>query len=304
MMTMNTLYFDSSAGDDVRRQHLYDGQIFVFSPSPSTRALCQLACDLIEATFGSPIPPVAENGLPVEKFLAAEASVKQQIMKHPHTKQLIQSLLQELGCDLSKTYFDLPQLRVMPHRGYLPNNEGLLHDPHRDTWYAAPQCLINWWMPICDFESESALAFHPLYWKRPVNNDSRNFDQGQDYKTNFREAEFPHPTEKVAIEPEVRVVCPASGIILFSGAQMHSAVPNTSGLTRYSLDLRTVHYDDILTGRGAPNIDSRSTIALLTDFMRATDLTHFPDDVMQAHQKQAVGLSEAANLPEKVISTK
>lgn len=275
---MNTIYFDSTAADDVRRQHLYDGQIFVFSPRPSAIALCQLACNLIEAAFGAPIPAVAEDGLAAEEFLVAESALKQQLMHHPQTKQLVQALLQELGCDLRKTYFDLPQLRIMPARGYLPNGEGLFHDPHRDTWYAAPQCLINWWIPICDFASASSVAFHPLYWKQAVKNDSDQFSQGQDYKTNFREAEFPHPVETVGIEPEVRVVFPASGIMLFSGAQMHSAVPNTSGLTRYSLDLRTVHYDEAVAGSGAPNLDSQSTVALLTDFMRATDFTHFPND--------------------------
>ncbi|MFB8788246.1 MAG: phytanoyl-CoA dioxygenase family protein [Potamolinea sp.] len=287
---MNTIYFDSSVRDDLRRQRLYNGQIFAFSPRPSVSALRQLVCNLIEATFGSPLPPMVEKNLPVEEFLAAESSLKQQIINHPQIKQLIQSLLQEFDCDLSKTYFDLPQLRIVPFRGYLPNNEGLFHDPHRDTWYAAPQCLINWWIPLYEFESESALAFHPLYWNQPVNNDSRNFNQEQDYKTNFREAEFPHPEQKIEIEPEIRIVCPTGGVILFSGAQMHSAVPNTSGLTRYSLDLRTVHFDEIVTRGGAPNIDSNSTSALLTDFMRGTDLAHFPDDLMISHQKSSVAL--------------
>ncbi len=286
---MNTIYFDSSAQDEVRRQQLYAGQLFVFSPRPSVIALCQLARDLIEATLGSPIPQRAEDGLSVKEFLVAESSLKQQIMHHPQTKLLIQSLLQEFGCDLSKTYFDLPQLRIMPYRGYLPNGEGMFHDPHRDTWYAAPQCIINWWIPICDFASESALAFHPLYWKEPAQNDSEQFNQGQDYKINFREAEFPHPTEKVVIEPEIRVVCPASGILLFSGAQMHSAVPNTSGLTRYSLDLRTIHYDDAVAGKGAPNVDSHSPDALLTDFIQAADFTHFLN-VTESQMKGAVVL--------------
>ena len=39
----NTVYYDSAASDDVRRQHLYDGQLFVFSPRRSIlefRRLC------------------------------------------------------------------------------------------------------------------------------------------------------------------------------------------------------------------------------------------------------------------------
>lgn len=279
---MNTIYFNAKTNDDIRRNKLYSGKIFVYSPCPSAIALCQLARDLIEAAFGSPLPPKIEEGLAVEDFLVAESSLKQQLMHHPQVKQLIRSLLQEFGCSLSKTYFDLPQLRIFPCRGYLPNGEGMFHDPHRDTWYAAPQCLINWWIPLCDFESENALAFHPLYWNRPAQNDSAQFNQGQDYKINFREAEFPHPTEEVVIEPEVRVVCPAFSPLLFSGAQMHSAVPNTSGLTRYSLDLRTVHYDDIVAGHGAPNVDSQSANALLSAFMRAEDFTFFPDQSVEA----------------------
>lgn len=282
---MNTVYFDSSVSDSVRRQRLYNGQLFVFSPRSSVIALRQLACQLIESDFGSPIPATVENSLSVEDFLAAEFSLKQEIMHHPQMKKLIQSMLQEFECDLDKTYFDLPQLRIVPYRGYLPNNEGMFHNPHRDTWYAAPQCLINWWIPLYNFESESALAFHPLYWEQAVNNNSSQFNQGQDYKVQFRTTEIPHPSEKIAIEPEVRIVLPSSGTILFSGAQMHSAVPNTSGLTRYSLDLRTVHYDDVMAGVGAPNIDSHSCFKLLEKFIQAKDLKPFSRNLAKSYQE-------------------
>ena len=33
---MHTLYFDSPVNDEIRRQRLYEGQIFVFSSRPST----------------------------------------------------------------------------------------------------------------------------------------------------------------------------------------------------------------------------------------------------------------------------
>ena len=31
----NTVYYESAASDDVRREHLYDGQLFVFAPRRS-----------------------------------------------------------------------------------------------------------------------------------------------------------------------------------------------------------------------------------------------------------------------------
>jgi hypothetical protein len=82
------------------------------------------------------------------------------------------------------------------------------------------------------------------------------------------------------LDPQIRVVCPAGGILLFSGAQMHSTVPNTSGHTRFSIDFRTVHADDVLACHGAPNIDSDCTGTCMGDYLRGTDLAHFPDEVI------------------------
>ena len=50
---MNTVFFDSPAGDDIRRQGLYDGQLYVFSPTPGSLALVELARDLIHKAFGA-----------------------------------------------------------------------------------------------------------------------------------------------------------------------------------------------------------------------------------------------------------
>ena len=53
---MNTLYLDSTVNDDVRRQRLYNGELFVFSPRPSSLALCQLTREMIEEAFALSIP--------------------------------------------------------------------------------------------------------------------------------------------------------------------------------------------------------------------------------------------------------
>lgn len=64
---------------------------------------------------------------------------------------------------------------------------------------------------------------------------------------------------------------------------MHSSVPNTSGVTRFSIDFRTVHLDDALEQRGAPNIDSACTGTVMRDFHRASDLSRLPDEVVALH---------------------
>ena len=57
-------------------------------------------------------------------------------------------MLSALGCDLEKTYFDVPRLRTMAHGEYLKAGLALQFHPHRDTWFSAPQQQINWWLPV------------------------------------------------------------------------------------------------------------------------------------------------------------
>ena len=70
------------------------------------------------------------------------------------------------------------------------------------------------------------------------------------------------------------------GIILFSGAQLHETVPNTTEVARYSIDFRTVHLDDLVDRRGAPNVDAACTGTTMRDYLRGTDLAHLPEDVV------------------------
>lgn len=290
---MNTIYFDSAVNDDVRRQRLYNGQLFVFSPRPSSIALCNHAREMIEEAFGSLDPQEAQYSLPVEEYVAIVSPLKPKFIHHPKTKQLIQDVLEESGCDLNLTYLDVPRLRMTTSGGYLTSGVGYAFHPHRDTWYSAPMCQLNWWLPIHDFESESSMAFHPRYWNLPVRNGSSSFNYyewnssgrknaAQHIKTDTRKQ--PRPEEHIELEPQIRAVCKAGGIILFSPAHLHSTVPNTSGRTRYSLDFRTVHLDDVLTKGGAPNIDSAPTGTSLRDFMRGTDLSRLPEEVLALYE--------------------
>jgi hypothetical protein len=91
---------------------------------------------------------------------------------------------------------------------------------------------------------------------------------------------LPRPTEPVELEPQIRPVCPPGGIIMFAGAQLHSTVPNNSGTTRFSIDFRTVNIDDLVAKKGAPNIDSACTGTSLRDFLKSSDLSRIPDDVV------------------------
>jgi len=293
---MNTLYFDSTVNDEVRRQRLYNGQLFVFSPRPSSVALCQFAREMVEEAFAPLDPREAQYSLTVEDFVAIVAPLKPRFIHHPKSKQLIRELLNELGCDMHKTYFDVPRMRVMTHGDYL--NAGVAYPlhPHRDSWYASPLCQLNWWLPIYDIESESSMAFQPHYWSQPVRNSSSSYNH-YEWNSNGRKnaAQYikedtrkqPRPEDPIELDPQIRVVCSVGGLILFSGAQLHWTVPNTSGRTRFSIDFRTVHIDDVVAKGGAPNIDSAPQGTTLRELMRASDLEHISPEVIALYEPES-----------------
>ena len=77
-------------------------------------------------------------------------------------------------------------------------------------------------------------------------------------------------------------------MIIFSGQQMHSTVPNVSGKTRFSIDFRTVNIVDVRRGVGAPNIDSAPRGTALRDFRRVTDRGAMPEDLALAIDPRVV----------------
>lgn len=228
---MNTAYHDSTMGDGDRRRRLYDGQIFVFSPRPSTQALAAHAREMIESAFGDLDPLYAQFEMPVERYVEICTPLKPGFIHNDRTKELVRAVLEDFGCDLERTYQDVPRLRMVTTDGYLTSGVGYAHHPHRDTWYSAPMCQLNWWLPIYDIESESSMAFHPAYWDRAVKNGSSEFnyyewnssgrkDASKHIKSDTRKQ--PKPEEPMELDPQIRFVMPAGGLVLFSAAHMHS----------------------------------------------------------------------------------
>ena len=101
---MNTVYSNSPMDDEARRQQLYEGQLFVYSATPASLALIEFARELI-SEIGSLDPETAQYEMPVDEFAKLLADLKPRFIHHPTSKERIQTLLQELGCDLDRTYF-------------------------------------------------------------------------------------------------------------------------------------------------------------------------------------------------------
>jgi hypothetical protein len=308
----NTIYVDSKMTDDQRRDHLYDGQIFVYSPRDAAQRFTGFAREMISEGFNNSDPTLAQFDMPVEEFVKIFAPMKPAFIHHDKTKKLIQEMLLDFGCDMENTYLDVPRLRAVTSDAYLTSGVGYAHHLHRDTWYSAPMCQINWWLPIFPMASESSMAFHPVYWSKAVANGSEDFNYyewnstsrataAQHIKTDTRPQ--PKPLEPMELDPQFRLVTEPGGAILFSAAQMHSTVPNTSGRTRFSIDFRTVHLGDLRERKSAPNIDSKPIGTSLRDFMRGTDLTRISDDVIAMYDNAATQDGVLVFTPEHAATT-
>jgi hypothetical protein len=284
---MTAVHYDSLMSEDARREAIFAGDLFVFSPTQSSLALVEFAKQMVVEAFAPHDPEYAQFELPVEEFAAILGKLKPAFIHHPRCKELLRALLGELGCDLERYYFDVPRMRTAASGDYLSTGIAYAFHPHRDTWYSAPMCQVNWWMPMYPLSADNSMAFHPRYFTDPLRNSSERYNYQEWNRTSRYVAaqqigkdtrEQPKAMEPVALDPQIRLLPPPGGMIIFSGAQLHSTVPNTSGRTRYSIDFRTVNVDDVRGLKGAVNIDSYCTGTTMGDYLRSTDLAHLPAD--------------------------
>jgi len=294
--------FDSQFSDDGRRFNAYQGAVYIDSPRSAAVELCRFARELIEDAFDGLDPETAQHVLPVERYVEILVELKPRFIHHPRSTELLRAMLAERGCDLDLTYFDVPRLRTSTSDGYLTSGIAYAWHPHRDTWYSAPLAQQNFWMPVYDITPTNAMALHLDHFEQTVANNSSIYNY-YEWNRKHRAAAasnvgadsrpLPGPTEELDLSNSAVFVMPVGGTLHFSGQHLHSSVPNTSGVTRYSIDFRTVHIGDIRAGLGARNIDSACTGSSIRDFIRAGDFSAMPADVVA---RFADGTEDAGDL--------
>jgi hypothetical protein len=286
-----SVFLDVSMSDDERRVRLYGGDIFVFSPTAASRELISLGGAMLERAFAPHHPQEIHRHWTPEETAAVLAKLKPQFIHHPECKRLIPQIMAECGVDLDKLYFDVPRMRSAYPTDFLTSGIAYAFHPHRDTWYSAPPCQLNWWLPIYPLHPENAMGFYPRYFGEPIKNNSGIYNY-YEWNAKNRATAAQHIRSDTREQPKaqqeienvtVRLLPPLGGIILFSGAQLHETVPNNSGAARYSIDFRTVHLDDVTARQGAPNLDSRCTGTTMRDYLRASDLEHLPEEVVKMY---------------------
>ena len=215
----SNVHVDSKLDDDARRASIYDGQLFVYSARDSVRRFALFAQEMIREAFAPLDPETAQFQMPVERFAQILAELKPRFIHHPQSKAHVQEILRDLGCDAEQTYFDVPRLRSSTSDNYLTSGIAYAWHPHRDTWYSAPQFQVNFWMPVFEIDTNNAMAFHPPYWGRGVENSSAQYNyyrwnkihRGPDVAKLLTEDPRPLPrATSVELEPQLRLL-PAVG---------------------------------------------------------------------------------------------
>jgi hypothetical protein len=279
---MTPIYVNRRLPDDERRARIFDGAIFLYpAPQASTR-LGDWAKELIDGAFGATGDiRRAHLKLPVERFVELAGPAKSTFTNDVRTKRLCQELIVSMGCDPEETYFDLPRLRVAPPGDYLTAGVSYAYRPHRDTWYAHPRQLINYWAAIFDAETGHVMPMYVDYFHKGLPNDSSSWDYenwvknarfaaSDNVKTEARK--HPVPSTDLGETLDLRIVQNAGDVMMFSTCQLHGSPRNDSDVIRYSFDLRTLDLEDLRLGRGPKNIDSKASGSTLKDFLRVSDL--------------------------------
>jgi hypothetical protein len=273
-----------------RRGLLFGGDYLVQSASVATLALAAHAQTMIRDAFSPMNPESAQDGIEVAQFIERVAPLKTAFTNNLRTKELIRDILVEYGCDLKRTYFDVPRMRVVPHSGYLSAGVSYAYKAHRDTWYSSPHAQVNYWMPIFAVTPQRAMSMFPEYWDQPVENSSKDFDYDEWCRVGRQQAvgqttvdtrKHPLPLAPVETRSDTRICGMPGDMFMFSAAHLHSTAPNVSGRTRFSLDFRTVNLDDIESGHSAPNVDCAATGTTLGDFLRADDFSKISPELVE-----------------------
>jgi hypothetical protein len=203
------------------------------------------------------------------------------------SRELVRAIIAEAGFDPEFTHYDVPKPRTSFPSGHLTTGIAFAFPWHRDVWYSAPAQQINWWLPVYPVRETNAMSFDLASFARQVPNTSGDFDY---YENNARRLTTATSAGKesqarpgaIGHTPAVDVIpLPAPGeVLLFSGAQLHTSIPNSSGLARYSVDFRTVDVRDLTAGRGAPLADAYCTGTAIRDFVSIKDESSFDEELV------------------------
>lgn len=284
---MVNVHVDPVFDDAERRTRLYAGDVITYSHVPEIASFAAFARELVTEALGAE-PTTVHQRLSPERLADILIEFKPRFIHHPESIGHVRRITEALGCRPDELHADVPKLRTAFPTGGLSTGIAYAFQAHRDTWYAAPPQQVNWWLPVWPAAPDNAMEFYPRWFGGGVENNSGDYNYYVANAWRGRIKDFSgskdtrvHPAPVAPLPADTERLClvpPVGGVMLFSGDQLHATTPNTSPVTRYSIDFRTVHAPDVASGVGAPRGDVRCQGTALRDFRRLTDLAEFTDE--------------------------
>jgi hypothetical protein len=282
-----TVMVDPDLRDDALRQAIYDGNLIVLTRLQAVSDLVDYTREQLTDLFRPYDPLHAHEFIEPAEMAKLLGEWKPRWIHAERSKQLVCDIITQAGLPAEFTHYDVPKPRTSFPVGHLTTGVAFAFPWHRDSWYSAPVQQLNWWLPIFPIREDNSMAFDMSGFGRAVPNTSDTFDY---YRNNSQRL---NTAKQVGREEQSRpgaidhkaaqelIVLPSPGsVLLFAGAQLHTSIPNTSGLARYSVDFRTVDARDLVAGKGAPVVDAYCTGTAIRDFRNIGDGSDFDEDLV------------------------
>ncbi|WP_290650566.1 hypothetical protein [Aquisalimonas sp.] len=274
---MASVYFTAQAlPEPERNQRVYAGDLLVFRGFQAVEELVKLLRDVCQEHLGAD-PEGVHRRLPEASLDDAAKRLRKAVAGDERITGQLKTALRAVGVELDVTYGDGLEQRIQmassANRGHLVRPLGV----HRDTWGSNIMAQTNWWAPVWPTTPERTIAFFPGYFQRPVQNDSAAWDFRELLRRLKQEGpdtsypQLPLATQPPGWDDALPVSIEPGDLLCFSGAHLHASVPNVTGRTRLSFELRTVNAGDVRAGRGAPDVDGA---AMCTTYQLFRGLTH------------------------------
>lgn len=274
---MKAIHLRSAAlAEAERNARVYAGEIIVFRGFAAVATLVERLRAHCEHNLGSDPEHVHERLAEADVNAAAEA-LRQAVFADEAVAAALNAAFDAVGVDLDATWGDGLKQRVQMAQSASGARMVSPLGAHRDTWGSNIMAQTNWWAPVYPVTPERTIALFPGWFDRPVANDSDGWDFRELIRRMREQGPEPdYPLLPLATEPppwaDAVPLAPEPGdLVCFSGAHLHASVPNATGRTRLSCEIRTVNGDDATAGRGAPNVDGRPVRTTWQLFKRLTD---------------------------------
>ncbi len=285
---MGVAHIDPQVSNDELRSLIYRGDLILLTKLPAVTEFVAFAQEQLAGLFAPHEPREAHSHHTPAELARILGVWKPKFIHHPRSKALLKAIVTAAGFDPAETMYDVPKPRTSYPREHLTTGIAYAFPWHRDTWYAAPPQQINWWLPVSGLTSRNAMKFDLQSFARAVENDSAGFDSYQANRDRLTAASQinrdsrSRPGAREHDASEELIVLPSPGqVLLFSGAQLHASVENTSGVARYSVDFRTIDRRDVNSGAGASMVDVHCTGTMLREFVSIVSDEGFTEELVR-----------------------